>query len=378
MKNPILPYVFRLSHVSGQSGLSLVELLIAMALGLLLTLGVTQIYLGSSVTYRQTQGFAHAQESSRFVSAILTPALRSAGSFGCLPQANRPLDSEIDPQLNTDLNLTVPLGEALRGWEYTGTGPNDSITLAGGALATPSAGNWASGTAGTNLPASLAGRVVTNSDVVIVNAITPTPATVNAVTGTTGTSISLTGASGINVNHVVLATSDASSGACFSGGLFQNSDDAPDSSITMAGGNTPGLSYGPDTRVYEFTQMAYYIGQGTNGEPALFRRLMTPLEDPQELISGVETFQILYGIKSAGSNNAADDYVTADQVAPNDWNSVVSVRFSVMTRSPDDVLDEENDRSFNILGSEVTQASNGDRRARLVSVGTTALRRILQ
>lgn len=377
MKKPMTPYTYRLRLVSSQSGLSLIELLIAMALGLVLTLGVTQIYLGSSVTYRQTQGFAHAQESSRFVSAMLTPALRSAGSFGCLTQSNRPLDSEIDPQLNTDLNLTVPLGEALRGWEYTGTGPDDSITLAGGALATPTAGNWASGTTGANLPASLTGDVVTNSDVVIVNALTPTSVTVSAVTAAGGTDISLTSASGINKEHVVLTTSDDSSGTCFRGELFQNSDDTTDSSVAMPAGNTFGRGYGPETRVYEFTQMAYYIAEGTNEEPALFRRLMTPIEAPQELISGVETLQILYGIKNtSGTSSAAVDYVTAAQVA--DWNLVVSVRFSVMTRSPDDVLDEENDRSFNMLGSEVTQASNGDRRARLVSVGTTALRRILQ
>jgi type IV pilus assembly protein PilW len=49
-----------------------------------------------------------------------------------------------------------------------------------------------------------------------------------------------------------------------------------------------------------------------------------------------------------------------------------------MTRSPDNVLDEENDLNFNMLGSEVSQATGGDRRARLVSVGTTALRRVLQ
>ena len=72
-----------------QRGLSLVELLIAVALGLLLTLGVTQIYLSGNETYRQTQGLAHAQESARFVSAILAPDFRSAGSFGCLAEMGR-------------------------------------------------------------------------------------------------------------------------------------------------------------------------------------------------------------------------------------------------------------------------------------------------
>lgn len=372
MQKPKLPHLYGSRYVSGQSGLSLVELLIAMALGLLLTLGVTQIYLSSSVTYRQTQGQAHAQESARFVSAVLTPDLRTAGSFGCLAQMGRPLDQIVDNRLNG--SLTVPLTQALQGWEYTGTGLNDSITLAG-ILATPGAGNWDSGTAGTNLPASLAGSVVTNSDVVIINALTPLGVSVNAATPQNGNSINLTGGSGVGANHVVLATR----GDCSEGELFQQIDNASASSVTMGDNTvTPGndsnvfnLSYDSQTKIYEFTTMAYYIGQGTNGEPALFRRLMIPLQAPQELVSGVETLQILYGVDTAGTN-AADDYVPADLVA--NWDSVVSVRFSVMTRSPNDVLDEENNRSFDMLGSEVAQANNGDRRVRLVSVSTTAIR----
>ncbi|WP_292272132.1 PilW family protein [Marinobacter sp.] len=376
MQKPMPFHFYGSRRVSSQSGLSLVELLIAMALGLLLTLGVTQIYLSSSMTYRQAQGLAHAQESSRFVSAVLTPELRSAGSFGCLARMARPLDQVVDNRLNGA--LIVPLTQALQGWEYTGTGLNDSITLAG-TLATPGAGNWDSSTAGTNLPASLAGSVVTNSDVVIINALTPIGVPVNATNPQNGNSINLTGNSGVDVDRVIVATR----GDCSEGELFQKSNNANASSITMAGaninpgnnGNTFNLSYDSQARVYEFTTMAYYIGQGTNAEPALFRRLMTPLQAPQELVSGVETLQILYGVNTTGTS-AADNYVTADQVA--NWDSVVSVRFSVMTRSPDEVLDTENSRSFNMLGSEVAQANSGDRRARLVSVGTIALREKIQ
>jgi type IV pilus assembly protein PilW len=171
----------------------------------------------------------------------------------------------------------------------------------------------------------------------------------------------------------------ATLGDCSEGELFQKSNNANSSALTMAGGNVnPGnngnnfnLAYEPETKVYEFTAMAYYIGEGTNGEPALFRRLMTPLQAPQELVSGVETLQILYGVDSSGTN-AADSYLPADEVA--DWDNVASVRFSVMTRSRDEVLDAANNRSFDILGSEVSQGNNGDRRVRLVSVSTTAIR----
>jgi len=372
MLKPKLPRIYGSRNASSQSGFSLVELLIAMALGLLLTLGVTQIYLSGNKTYRQTQGLAHAQESTRFVSAVITPDLRSAGSFGCLAEMGRPLDQVVDNRLNG--GLPIPLTRAVQGWEYTGTGPSDNITLAG-VLATPGGGNWESGTVGTNLPASLAGSAVTNSDVIVINALTPLDVPVDAANPQNGNSINMTGSTGVDANRVILATR----GDCSEGELFQKINNANASSIALAGGNiVPGnngnnfnLSYDAQTRVYEFTSMAYYIGRGTNGEPALFRRLLTPLQTPQELVSGVETLQVLYGVNTGGTN-AADSYLPADQVA--DWDSVASVRFAVMTRSPDEVLDEENSRSFDMLGSEVAQANNGDRRVRLISVSTTALR----
>ncbi len=114
---------------------------------------------------------------------------------------------------------------------------------------------------------------------------------VNAANPQNGNSINLVDNSEVPVNRIVLATL----GDCSEGELFQKSNNFNSSSVTMAGGNViPGnngnnfnLAYDSETRVYEFTSMAYYIGQGTNGEPALFRRLMTPLEPPpQELVSG--------------------------------------------------------------------------------------------
>lgn len=356
---------------SSQIGLSLIELMIAMVLGLLLTLGATQIFLSGNQTYRQTHGLAYAQESSRFVSAILKPDIRSAGSFGCLAEMGRPLNQVVENRLNA--GPTVPAAQAVQGWEFNNTGPGDNIALAA-AMATPTAGNWRSGTAGAALPAALAGSVVTNSDVFIVNALTFVSEQTNGVTG--GGQLTLANASNLPANRVVLATVED----CSEGELFQKSDAPGAATITMAGGGAnPGndgtsfnnTNYGPQTRAYEFTSTAFYVGQGTNGEPALFRRLMTPLQPPQELVSGVETLQVMYGINTGGTS-AADSYLTADQVA--NWNQVVSIRFSVMTRSQDEVLDAPNARAFDMLGSQVAQGNNPDRRARIVSVATTAMR----
>ncbi|WP_027707094.1 PilW family protein [Zooshikella ganghwensis] len=62
-----------------QKGLSLIELMIALVLGLLLVAGVIQIFLGTSQTYRLTGDIARVQENARFALDILARDIRMAG-----------------------------------------------------------------------------------------------------------------------------------------------------------------------------------------------------------------------------------------------------------------------------------------------------------
>ncbi len=65
---------------TAQCGLSLVELLIAMALSLLLMAGVIEVLLSSKQTYHASLALAELQESGRFAFDILAQDLRTAGS----------------------------------------------------------------------------------------------------------------------------------------------------------------------------------------------------------------------------------------------------------------------------------------------------------
>ncbi|MBL4632219.1 MAG: PilW family protein [Paraglaciecola sp.] len=65
--------------VKKQQGLSLVELLIAMGLGLLLTVGGLQMMLASQNIYRTTDSLSRIQESGRFALAFLAQDIRMAG-----------------------------------------------------------------------------------------------------------------------------------------------------------------------------------------------------------------------------------------------------------------------------------------------------------
>ena len=63
-------------------GFSLVELLLALALGLLLIMGVTQIALSSRTTHASQRAASLLQDDARFVLGKLIQEIRQAGMFG--------------------------------------------------------------------------------------------------------------------------------------------------------------------------------------------------------------------------------------------------------------------------------------------------------
>jgi len=62
-----------------QAGLTLLELMISLTLGLLLLTGIGTIYVGSNQTYRVQEQNARIQESGRYALEILGRSLRQAG-----------------------------------------------------------------------------------------------------------------------------------------------------------------------------------------------------------------------------------------------------------------------------------------------------------
>jgi type IV pilus assembly protein PilW len=62
-----------------QSGMSLLELLISLSLGLLLLTGIGTIYVGSNQTYRVQEQNARIQESGRYALDVIGRSLRQAG-----------------------------------------------------------------------------------------------------------------------------------------------------------------------------------------------------------------------------------------------------------------------------------------------------------
>ncbi len=79
-------------YFSDQSGISLIEVLLACALGLCLMAGFIQIYLSIKKTYGMQQAIAYIQENQRFAAHFLNENIRMAGYSSCHSEA-------IDPTL---------------------------------------------------------------------------------------------------------------------------------------------------------------------------------------------------------------------------------------------------------------------------------------
>jgi type IV pilus assembly protein PilW len=65
-------------------GFGLIEILIALALSLIVVLGVVQVFIAAKNTYLSQNAAANMQEDARFVLSKMIQEIRMVGMFGCL------------------------------------------------------------------------------------------------------------------------------------------------------------------------------------------------------------------------------------------------------------------------------------------------------
>lgn len=85
-----------------QQGLSLIELMISLVIGLLLTAAVLQTFISSRITYSVQTELAKLQENARFAMTYLQKDFRAAGYIGCKPYSH--YESNVASVLSSDLD----------------------------------------------------------------------------------------------------------------------------------------------------------------------------------------------------------------------------------------------------------------------------------
>lgn len=317
-----------------QAGISLVEIMIAMLLGLVLMGGILQVFSSSRQSYRVHDAVSRMQESGRMALEVIARDARMADFWGCLSDT-----ATVVNNLNIAGAGYIDFTAGGVGGTEGAAGAPDTLVLSGGTNSglqiQPPYGPQASANLKVNANNGLQQDQIVfvsdcgNADIFQIS---------NANPNTSGTVVHNTG-NGSPGNY------NATNPGC------------------PGGGNAHCLSkvYGADASLFNVQQTTYTIGPGSEGQPALFR-------NGQEFIDGIENLQVLYGEDIDGSG-VANYYVPADQVV--DMGRVISVRFSVVTRSYDDNLTGGMAQNYIVLGANAVAPDN---RLRQVYTSTVTIR----
>lgn len=334
-----------LNTLRKQRGLTLVELMIAMTIGLLLLGGITSIMISSRQTYRVNEALSRMQDNSRYAFQVLSRDIRMAGYFGCV-------GSDVDPTntLNGPTDFLWNFKQTIYGYEAT------------------SATTW-NLTPDSSITSPLGGR-----DIIVVRGASGdgTSAAIKIANHTGGSppgsaNIKVSEGSGLAAGDVLMASD------CLGTAVFQVTKCCAESpgfdNIVHNTGSTgivPGNStndLGKDYtggEVLKVTTRSYYIRTNGTGRPALYRKVGTA--DAEEVVEGIENMQIEYGEDTNG-DITADIYRKADAVA--NWSKVVSVRVNLLMQTIDDnIAGAKQPYTYN--GVAVAVAAVPDRRLRQV------------
>lgn len=321
---------------SRQSGLSIIELMIALLLGSLLMVGLVQIFTSNSQAFRMSEAVARSQEYGRIAAEMLSRESRGAGYYGCNSQ-------------NAVNNLDISPGDD--NWDLYNYTSGDAVT----SRATWRPGNTIAGTdflhfsgmesSGIEITAS---QPPTAASTKVASRSGRGPASelknddVIAITDCQGTDVvQISNINGDGDDLEVTLVTNSGSG---SPGNNFDSNVCSNTGTTGAGNNCLSNNYGVGAQILKPYKRTYFIGESTVrvGEPAL--KMVEYIRDSQrtlEMVEGVVDMQVRYGFSSQ-PDQAVSEWKDAENVAASDWDGVRAVRVSLLVRGgPDNLFDDK-------------------------------------
>lgn len=307
MKNHTALY-FGYVPAGRQRGLSLVELMISLTIGLVLLTGITSLIVQQSATRNELEKSSRQIENGRYATQILRDDIEHAGFYGEYSPPAAAIYTTPDPCDFTDNTANINIaGAGNLGWiNNSFTTPTLPVTIFG-----------YDGPALT-LPLTCATLVTNyqpNTDILVVRrtATTPPIAAAGAVAGTTYLQVSRCST---DTRPFMLGTNNFD--------LFQR-DCLP----------LPGPGTAATLRNY--VVHIYYISScsvcGTDTIPTLkMVEFINGAQTVYPLVEGIENMQFDYGV-DATLDGSPDNYITAPAAA--DWPNVMAVRVNLLARNND-------------------------------------------
>ncbi|MCL1092030.1 PilW family protein [Shewanella profunda] len=309
---------FKISTIHHQTGLSLVELMVAMVIGLFLTAGVFTMFSMSSSNVTTTSQFNQLQENGRIALAILERDLSQLGFMGDMTGTDFVLGA------NTQVTVAALASDCVGGGANNATLPNN----------TPAHFRrlWGYEQGVGTAPFDCLNNVNNNTDVLqIKRLIGP----------------SLAAPSGDNV-FVVANASQA---------------------IFFTGSASPPMTNG---RIWEYQHHVYFISDDASKIPVLRRKTLTDggMNNDEQLVEGIENLRILYGFDNDG-DDTPDSFLSAENVSNLMWENqtfqrLVALKLFVLVRSVQVDTSYTNETQYQ-LGDKTIEAPKDSYRRKVMS-----------
>lgn len=301
-------------------GFSLVELMIAMMLGLFLIGGVISVFLSNREVYRQNENLARMQENARYAFEVLGRDVREAGGIVC--GANfAPTNVVTNPSNNwwSSWNDGTNNINGIRG--FYGKQNNASFPKAFGTAA-------ASRVEGTD-------DATTPDALIVLSASTQSyTITTHVPTATPPTFTLNTTSHRFSVGEVIMAC-DYGKAALFqvTGPSVLNDTNLANDGNTVEHSSALVNAFQSGGQLTPLSASAWYIGFNGRGGRSLYRIYLSG--NPEEIAEGVTDLQLFYLTKDA-SGNLPTSYVR-DTTGITDWSRVVAVRMVFTMQSLENV-----------------------------------------
>lgn len=320
-----------------QHGLSMLELMVASAMGIVLLAGFLKVFSVIQDTDRTLRSIGEVQDLGRTALRLMKEDVQMSAYQGCATGGYVTFNA-VAKDTPTD-NI---YHNAIKGYEVTEKG-------------------WLSGNekpAG-GLPGTQ--RALLNSDVITLQRASSLEIQLAQDMALAASPLHIdSNTLGLRENDIALIAD------CESVDLFRVSNDPAltgpteihhDSSANLS--DNFKKAYNRQARIMRFIANTYFVGDTGRRDDqghritALYRRSADGVV--VELMEGIENLQVLYG---ARSGQGRLKYLPAD--APNlKWERVESIKLSILVAGSDDVLEETDDTVYDLAGESVKPSRQG-------------------
>ena len=366
------------------AGLSLIEVMIALVIGVLLLTGIMQIFGSTQLAFQTAEGASRIQENARFAIDMLRNDVRMAAHVGCrrdqdyVAAVEGLFNHAATPSTNfTAAPFALRVDMPLEAFEFIGSGPGEQVDISSGVGTGVGVGSFSPA-----LPVALAdvtGDAVVGSDIIVLRYLSGDG--VRSVLP----NIAANTMSVLNPDDVAFFQRGQVYGVahCESLSLVQALSNGPLVSVGSGGVNAVDWvaeedGYAPPgTTVHRYEYVVYYVGvDAASGQPSLMMRRLDSnranlLSGPQSVVEGVESMQLVFGADvGPARDDVVDSYYTAAGIpglAPNPgnaWNRVLSVRVGLLMRSANPAGALRDNASPPVRVADTVFAVADDRRVR--------------